>query len=289
MTTQIQCTSAELPNLMPLLATLTDFTLNLIPAAITTAAQAAQAVVQPAVPAPVVSAVAPTPVAPVASVAPAEDVSTMGTAEVMELFDYASPQSVHDLMERAEIPRTAWFSNLRSELNEAEWTALKRRTFDAAGWVCEVCTCKGPKWPVECHERFDYNEETGVQTLTGTIALCPSCHESTHMGFARTRGREAEAMAHLMAVNDWSDPEARQHVQEAMRTYGRRSARDWQLDARWLIGRLDLSEETREKVMAHAEGLAPRIVTEEQQGIRDAHAYEGQDNGLFDDFIHQPN
>lgn len=187
------------------------------------------------------------------------------------------------------IPRTAWFSNLRSELNEAEWTALKRRTFDAAGWVCEVCTCKGPKWPVECHERFNYDEETGVQTLTGTIALCPSCHESTHMGFARTRGREAEAMAHLMAVNGWTDPEARQHVQEAMRTYGRRSARDWQFDARWLLGRLDLSEETREKIMGHAEGLAPRIVTEEQQGIRDAHAYEGQDNGLFDDFFHQPN
>ncbi|AOR66243.1 hypothetical protein BBJ41_01005 [Burkholderia stabilis] len=102
MTTQIQCTSAELPNLMPLLATLTDFTLNVIPAAITTAAQAAQAVVQPAVPAPVVQVAAP--VAPVASVAPAEDVSTMGTAEVMELFDYATPQAVADLMQRAEIP-----------------------------------------------------------------------------------------------------------------------------------------------------------------------------------------
>jgi len=102
MTTQIQCTSAELPNLMPLLATLTDFTLNVIPAAITTAAQAAQAVVQPAVPAPVVQVAAP--VAPVASVAPAEDVSTMGTAEVMELFGYATPQAVADLMQRAEIP-----------------------------------------------------------------------------------------------------------------------------------------------------------------------------------------
>ncbi|WP_186197651.1 hypothetical protein [Burkholderia gladioli] len=102
MATQIQCTSAELPNLMPLLATLTDFTLNVIPAAITTAAQAAQAVVQPVVPVPVVQVAAP--VAPVASVAPAEDVSTMGTAEVMELFGYATPQAVADLMQRAEIP-----------------------------------------------------------------------------------------------------------------------------------------------------------------------------------------
>ncbi|PRG26992.1 hypothetical protein [Burkholderia multivorans] len=102
MTTQIQCTSAELPNLMPLLATLTDFTLNVIPAAITTAAQAAQAVVQPAVPVPVVQVAAP--VAPVASAASAEDVSTMGTAEVMELFGYATPQAVADLMQRAEIP-----------------------------------------------------------------------------------------------------------------------------------------------------------------------------------------
>lgn len=104
MTTQIQCTSAELPNLMPLLATLTDFTLNVIPAAITTAAQAAQAVVQPAVPAPVAQVVAPTPVAPVASMASVEQASTMSTAEVMELFDYATPQAVADLMQRAEIP-----------------------------------------------------------------------------------------------------------------------------------------------------------------------------------------
>ncbi|HIH2744624.1 TPA: hypothetical protein ACYLN4_000282 [Burkholderia lata] len=112
MTTQIQCTSAELPNLMPLLATLTDFTLNVIPAAITTAAQAAQAVVQPAhalapqapqVHTPVDAPAAPAPVAAVSRPA-VEDVSTMGTAEVMELFGYATPQAVADLMQRAEIP-----------------------------------------------------------------------------------------------------------------------------------------------------------------------------------------
>ncbi|HDR9217430.1 TPA: hypothetical protein QDB35_000099 [Burkholderia vietnamiensis] len=101
MTTQIQCTSAELPNLMPLLATLTDFTLNVIPAAITTAAQAAQAVVQPAAP-----AIAPQMASdPVAATRPAaERTSTMSTAEVMDLFGYATSPSVHDLMKRAGIP-----------------------------------------------------------------------------------------------------------------------------------------------------------------------------------------
>lgn len=107
MTTQIQCTSAELPNLMPLLATLTDFTLNVIPAAITTAAQAAQAVVQPPpafapqhpqVHTPIDAPAAPAPVAAV------ERTSTMSSAEVMDLYGYASTGAVHDLMKRAEIP-----------------------------------------------------------------------------------------------------------------------------------------------------------------------------------------
>ncbi|VBG63388.1 hypothetical protein [Burkholderia pseudomallei] len=103
MTTQIQCTSAELPNLMPLLATLTDFTLNVIPAAVTTAAQLAQAVVQPAA-----SNLTTQAAAPVASMATnraaSEQSATMSTTEVMGLFDYASPQAVHDLMKRAQIP-----------------------------------------------------------------------------------------------------------------------------------------------------------------------------------------
>ncbi|MCA8162076.1 hypothetical protein [Burkholderia cepacia] len=112
MTTQIQCTSAELPNLMPLLATLTDFTLNVIPAAITTAAQAAQAVVQPAlalapqapqVHTPIDAPAAPAPVAAVTRPA-VERTSTMSSAEVMDLYGYASTGAVHDLMKRAAIP-----------------------------------------------------------------------------------------------------------------------------------------------------------------------------------------
>ncbi|MBB2981606.1 MULTISPECIES: hypothetical protein [Burkholderiaceae] len=122
MATQIQCTSAELPNLMPLLAKLTDFTLNVIPAEITTAAQAAKAVVQHPVPAPVVQVAAP--VAPVASVATAEDVSTMGTAEVMELFGYVTPQAVADLMQRAEIPAIQRARN--NCYDRAKVLALKR-------------------------------------------------------------------------------------------------------------------------------------------------------------------
>ncbi|MGK8200611.1 hypothetical protein [Burkholderia cepacia] len=103
MTTQIQCTSAELPNLMPLLATLTDFTLNVIPAAVTTAAQLAQAVVHPAATIPATQAAAP--VAQMATNRTASEQSaTMSTAEVMDLFGYASSPAVADLMKRAEIP-----------------------------------------------------------------------------------------------------------------------------------------------------------------------------------------
>ena len=71
--------------------------------------------------------------------------------------------------------------------------------------------------------------------------------------------------------------QVRAHVQDAMNDYARRSNRqDWQLDARWLLGKIELPDETREAILGHAEGLGARHITAEQQAIRDAHAHEGQ-------------
>jgi hypothetical protein len=74
------------------------------------------------------------------------------------------------------VPATSWFDNLRSLLPPAEWDALRKATSQAAGHRCEICGGRGPKWPVECHERWQYDDATHVQTLTGLIALCPECH-----------------------------------------------------------------------------------------------------------------
>lgn len=110
------------------------------------------------------------------------------------------------------VPSSAWFSNLRSEISSEEWSLVKKATYVAAKYRCECCGGRGPNHPVECHERWSYDMTTSIQKLIGTVALCPSCHEATHYGFARVRGREKEARSQLMLVNEWSESQLDFHV-----------------------------------------------------------------------------
>lgn len=157
------------------------------------------------------------------------------------------------------VPASAWYSNLRAELDPSEWKALQKLTFKRAGYCCEICSGKGPKWPVECHERWAFDESTGIQRLTGLEALCPDCHETTHMGLASVRGRADQAELHLKRVNGWSDEQARDHVLKAFKLHKRLSARPWTLDASLLLSLpVKLTERTRQTIERHAE-LAGKI------------------------------
>ena len=132
------------------------------------------------------------------------------------------------------VPKGQWGANLRSELSSGEWNRLRRATYKAADYRCEVCGGVGPKWPVECHERWRYDEGTKVQHLDGLIALCPSCHEVKHIGRAQAIGRMDHALAHLMKVNRWSGEHALAYIDESFQTWARRSKEDWTLDLSWL-------------------------------------------------------
>ncbi len=93
---------------------------------------------------------------------------------------------------------------------------------------------RGPRWPVECHEIWHYDDDSQCQTLTGLIALCPSCHEVKHMGFSELRGKKDEAVAHLALANGWSLQGAFDYVDEAFDVWRERSRHAWQLDISWL-------------------------------------------------------
>ena len=164
------------------------------------------------------------------------------------------------------VPSSAWFSNLRSEVLEAEWGTIKSKTFRAANYRCEACGGQGSNHPVECHERWIYDEERGVQILLRTIALCPACHEATHFGLARVKGRDKEARQQLQRVNHWTDLQVDHHVDLAMADYRRRSTRKWILDAYWLLDFIPasdpapLSKITVQGIWDHAAGLQRRLV-----------------------------
>ena len=128
------------------------------------------------------------------------------------------------------VPRTSWFSNVRSEVSAAEWDRIRRDVYRRAGHRCELCGGRGSEHPVECHEVWAYDDERHEQRLDRMIALCPACHEVKHIGLASARGRTDVALTHLAVVNGWTMPEAIAHVVAAKQRWEQRSAYEWVLD-----------------------------------------------------------
>lgn len=132
------------------------------------------------------------------------------------------------------VPRTCWFSNLRSELTQEQWDRLRRMVYERAGDRCEVCGGRGTQHPVEAHEVWEYDDRVQVQRLVGLVALCPACHEAKHMGYAQSVGRAGQARAHLARVNGWSVDDVERYLEMQFEQWSRRSQHQWSLDLSWL-------------------------------------------------------
>ena len=128
------------------------------------------------------------------------------------------------------VPSTTWEDNVRSAISDAEWDTLKKQVYRKAGYCCEICGGKGDRWPVECHEIWEFDEELKLQTLLGFIALCPSCHSVKHIGYASILGKYAQTLNHLMMVNGWSKREAEKYVHTAFKLWDERSKIKWKVD-----------------------------------------------------------
>jgi hypothetical protein len=136
------------------------------------------------------------------------------------------------------VPSTSWFTNLRSILTAKEWDMTRGICYQRATFLCEICGGVGPEHPVECHEVWSYAQSgfLNIQKLERTIALCPSCHQVKHMGFAMTQGVHVleKAATHFMNVNNFSPDETEFEIEKAFRIHHERSKRDWYLDVSWL-------------------------------------------------------
>lgn len=132
------------------------------------------------------------------------------------------------------VPSGQWGTNLRSELPKTQWDALRRNSYRLANYRCEICGGQGDQWPVECHERWHYDEEKKVQKLLGLISLCPDCHKVKHYGRSVSIGQEELVFNHFAMVNELTTEQARDYINEAFNTWSRRSKEDWSLDISWL-------------------------------------------------------
>lgn len=128
------------------------------------------------------------------------------------------------------VPQTSWFDNVRAKVPRKEWDFLRKRTYAAANNRCEICNGVGPSHPVECHEKWHYDDKKKIQKLEGLIALCPACHKVKHIGLSEARGEYEEALAQLCKVNKWDSIEATEYVQAVFDLWHLRSRHQWKVD-----------------------------------------------------------
>lgn len=132
------------------------------------------------------------------------------------------------------VPKTAWYSNVRSEVSKSEWDKIRRKCYKKANYKCEICGGKGKKHPVECHEIWEYNDTDKTQTLKGLISLCPNCHKTKHVGLAQIKGEEDIVINQLMKVNSMSKKEALNYINESFNIWDERSDHAWKCDISYL-------------------------------------------------------
>lgn len=133
------------------------------------------------------------------------------------------------------VPKTSWAHNLSQQLPKSDWNKIRKHVYEQSNNVCEVCGCVGPKGRVDAHERWAYDDKNRVQTLVKISALCPNCHMSSHMGFARVQKKEDIAMAHLAWVNLWTEEECDTHASNAFQVWFKRSQHEWKTDVSLLF------------------------------------------------------
>ena len=132
------------------------------------------------------------------------------------------------------VPKTCHFSNVRTCLSTTNWDKIRKISYENANNKCEICgdtgKNQGHKHNVECHEIWNYDEETLTQKLIGLISLCPKCHQVKHIGRAIAIGKKDECYRHLIYVNKWTIEQVQNHVLASFELHKERSKYEWTLD-----------------------------------------------------------
>ncbi|MDP9480697.1 MAG: hypothetical protein M3R38_34395 [Actinomycetota bacterium] len=121
------------------------------------------------------------------------------------------------------VPVISAGKSLNALLSSSRWTKIRRAVYAAYGHRCAICgsdpkalseekdpwklspeIClkererygeeyaagiRAPKYRLECHEEWRYDEEAGTQGVADLLALCTPCHQVKHWNWAATKLR----------------------------------------------------------------------------------------------------
>lgn len=139
------------------------------------------------------------------------------------------------------VPESLWNKNIRKLLKSSQWDYYRRKCYQLADYVCELCGNAGDKWPVECHEKWKYDDDKHIQKLIGFIALCPDCHMVKHIGMAKVNGNFSKAVKHLSKVNGWNIEGSLEYIKNVYEIWEKRNTFKWSQDLSYLNGSKQLT------------------------------------------------
>lgn len=128
------------------------------------------------------------------------------------------------------VPASSWGNNLRTILSRKGWDEVRRKCYRKAGYKCDICGGVGTRHPVECHERWEYDDENHRQVLVGFWALCPLCHRVKHIGRTLAVGLGNSTVKHMAKVNGITVEAAWSYIDASLQEWESRSRFTWEVD-----------------------------------------------------------
>ncbi len=132
------------------------------------------------------------------------------------------------------VPQTSWGHNVRTIVPGKTWDLIRRRCYQDAEYKCDICGGTGVRHPVECHEIWDYDDESCIQKLVGFLALCPLCHRVKHLGRTYSVGLGRSAVQQLCKVNFMTVEQVGEYIDSVFIQWHKRSEFDWTVDLEYI-------------------------------------------------------
>jgi len=131
------------------------------------------------------------------------------------------------------VPKTSWYSNVRSEVSRDVWDAI-RSYFRKPS--CQYC---GAKTKLFCHEVWKYDDVNYIQKLTDFRSICGMCHHIKHLGLAGLMAKRgdldySQLIRHYCAVNGCTEADFLQDREETFELWRERSSHEWTVDISYL-------------------------------------------------------
>lgn len=140
------------------------------------------------------------------------------------------------------IPKPLYGENLRKELTQAEWSAIRKALIAERGSKCEVLNCgkeEADTSRIKAHEEWEYDttQTPAIARVTGIKLCCWHCHAVEHFGLTGVMTLSGElpnafedTVEHFCRLNGVGRDEFMAHALESFRRTAELSALEWRVD-----------------------------------------------------------